>query len=333
MLSAPKRPVSIFIFLFFLVSVNFLVNFFLLKIIFSAEPFLNDDYFVAGRNIYEINKNNNTGKIIIFGSSMGREGIDQEYLLNNNNQRYQVYNLSVSSGKPTDYYLMLKKISKKEEIKLAIVTLEPWAFNKKYTKEYSQSPGARLFSGFLDKTGAWENNFASLFNFYRYSDYFNQIIDRHNLSFWKAEEERKKEVEPWRQYKYPEDKSEDYFIAELQKKENYLEYNDDEYFWREDDNIQLKALKEFFAELEKNNIPSLVINIPVHPLKKEFYGKGLESNYQRAIASVIPLNGKLYDYSSHYEKDCFVDFNHLNEKGRTHLSQEIDNLIRKDYAF
>lgn len=345
MLLLNKRLTSILFFFISLLLASYLVNFVLLKIVFSVHTTINNDHFIAAREIYEINsrKYNDIDKIIIFGSSMSREGIDQDYLMDNGLKLFQIYNISVSSGTPADSYLMLNNIKNKESIKLAIIALAPWQFQKEYTQDFNKSLGAHLFFKpipilFLydknrpEQTWFLKNSVASLFNFYKYNDHLKQLIDYNNLSFWKTEEERIKKPAIWQQYKYSENKPEAYFVNELNKEENYIKYSNGNYHWEIESNIQLKALANFFRELENENIPSIIINMPVNPQKEKFYEKELRGNYKQAVMSVLPSNGEFYDYSSCYNKDYFIDFNHLNEKGRLQLSQELEKIIEKNYA-
>ena len=344
MLLLNRRLASILFFFILLLLANCLVNFLLLKIVFSVHTTINHDHFIAAREIYEINSReyNNVDKIIIFGSSMSREGIDQDYLMENDLKQFQVYNISVSGGTPTDYYLMLNNIKNKEKIKLAVVTLAPWQFQKEYTQEFSKSVGAHLFfkpipifslrEDRFEQMWFLRNSVASLFNFYKYNDYLNQIIDHKSLSFWKTKEERTKKPAVWQQYKYSENKPETYFVNELNNEENYIEYSNDNYHWGIESNIQIKALANFFRELENENIPSIIINAPVNPQKEKLYETGLRENYKQAVTSILPSNGEFYDYSLYYDKAYFIDFNHLNAMGRLHFSQELERIIEKNHA-
>jgi len=317
------------------------VGIFLVNIVLSDES-VNDDYIVAAKIVRQIN-NDPSDKIIIFGSSMGREGLDQQYIQNQLNG-VKVYNLSVSSGKPSDFYLMLARIRLNNRIKLVVITLSPWIFQKKYTDDVIS--GNDVFTNlffnpfkigdiarFRELKSDWfiDSTISSFNPFYRYNSYFRKIIDQNQLSFWRRPSERSKAT-PWEQYAYRESKPESYFVDELGKDANYAEYKNDNFYWDAGKNIQITALRKLTNELFKNNILTLAIDMPVNPYKEKLYDNGLIENYRASIK--LPLTGsKYHDFSFVYPKDNFIDFNHLNVSGRARFSQDILVLISRDYGF
>jgi hypothetical protein len=329
-------------FLYFFISlllISWLINSFSLKFLFSSNS-IDNDYFVALKNIYYLNLDKKQNKIIILGSSMSREGIDQEYISNRLNH-IKVYNLSVSSGKPTDFYLILNNIKNIKKINLVIITLAPWMFQNKYTQEINDDTGLHLFFKpvpvlklFSNIQPSWflKNTLSSIWGFYGYNDFLNQTVDHQNLSFWKTKEERTK-PDVWQQYKYKEGQPESYFLSIIQNREKPEERFNANYNWDEEKNIQYKALKELLYQLQSKKIPTLIVSMPLNPYIDEVYEDGIEEQYEILLDSISSSNIKVYNYSRDYSKDMFIDFYHLNKEGRDVFSQELYKIIEENYGF
>lgn len=337
----PSGGAQIALIIVSLLLMNWFIGSFLMDAVLSDES-VNDDYIMAEKMIRAIN-NDDSEKILIFGSSMAREGIDQREI----EKRLgwvKVYNLSISSGKPSDFYLMLSKIRSKEKIKLAVFAFSPWMIQKKYTDDVVSGkdpftnlmfdsvalaaimPASILRSGWFAKSAL-----TSLIPFHRHVKYFRNIFDQNDLSFWKKPDERVK-AEAWRQYNYWENKPESYFAEELGKESNHAEYSVGNCYWDGNENIQIRAWRKTISGLADRKIPVLAIDMPVNPYKKFLYEDGLAGRFQ-AIFGSVPDGARFSDMSSVYPKENFIDFNHLNAGGRERFSNDLLAVFKKDYGF
>lgn len=187
---------------------------------------IEDDYLIALQKIDRINKNNNHDQIIIFGSSMSREGIDDGYLKETLDNQ-QIYNLSISSGKPSDFFFLFERIKNKQKINLVVINLSQWMFQKKFSDDVENGKDLSTKRFFLPKIALkfinldvsnikWfmEYTISSTMVSLRYNDYIKKIIDHNNLSFWKIPEERDFPVIS-SQYRYSHNKPEKYFLDYL----------------------------------------------------------------------------------------------------------------------
>jgi len=317
---------------------SFLIDFF------CQSRTIDNDYVLAVQELHRLNSDSQD-KIVIFGSSMGREGIDSQYLQGTiGEDKVSVYNFSISSGKPSDFYLIYRQITEKEKIKLVVLTISPWAFEKMYTGNIKTGvdvftnlafKSAPIFEimGRSDINALWflRESVISAVPLYKYNEYFQKILDQKNLSFWKLPQERAK-LESWRQYRYPENKPEEYFIEELKKEKNYEEYRNANYDWAEERNIQLKALGLLVSGLKKQSIPILVCDMPVNPYKQAFYEEGLIEGYSAAVRLALGQS-RFTDFSFAYPKEDFVDFNHLNSQGRERFSWDLADILKNSYGF
>lgn len=317
---------------------SFLIDFF------CQSRTIDNDYVLAIQELHRLNSDIRD-KIVIFGSSMGREGIDSQYLQQTiGEDKVSVYNFSISSGKPSDFYLIYRQITEKEKIKLVVLTISPWAFEKMYTGNIKT--GVDVFTnlafkptpifeimGWPDTGTLWflRESVISAVPIYKYNEYFQKIIDQKNLSFWKQPQEKAK-LESWRQYRYPENKPEEYFIEELKKEKNYEEYRNINYDWEPGENLQIRALVRLIRGLEEKAIPVLVVDMPVNPYKQAFYEEGLVESYSAAVRLALGQS-RFTDFSFTYPKEDFVDFNHLNSRGRERFSQDLADILKNSYGF
>lgn len=332
---------------FFIFSTTFLILVLLIEIFSShivySYHLIDDYYYVANQKLRQLNESEKSDKILVFGSSMSREGIDPE-ILTKDLSAFDVFKFSVTRGKPMDFYLMWRNIreEKREEAKLVIISLSPWMFSKKLTLHTEQEEGTRVFfksSAILALYGreAWNldwfarQSVASVSSFYRYGDYIDQMLDHKNLSLWKFKGERAIAKAP-PEYRYSENKPESYFLEQLQNKENLRIYSLSNYTWDIKENIQMRALQQLLHELQQKQIPVLVMDMAVNPYRKQLYESGLEEAYKQFVESAVSSYGKLYDFSSSYDKENFIDFSHLNPKGRQQFSEDLREIIVEDYA-
>jgi hypothetical protein len=338
-----SRSKSFFIFSASFLLLALLVDLFSSRIVYSY-PLIDDYYYAANQKLHQLNLSDPSDKILILGSSMSREGIDPEILVKDLGP-LEIFKFSISKGKPTDFYLIWNKIEeeKREEMKLVIVSLSPWMFAKKLTAQVDEQPGTRVFFdpqavitlyGKETRNLDWfpRQTIASMSSFYRYGDYIEQMIDHKKLSFWKDSTERAIAKAP-PEYRYSKNQPQSYFAEELQNKENYRIYSRGNYNWDAERNVQIRALQYLLAELEQEKIPVMVLDMAVHPYRKHFYESGLEEEYKQLVQSVIPSHARFYDFSSSYEKESFIDFSHLNQKGRQQFSEDLREILEENYAF
>jgi hypothetical protein len=328
------------ILMFILIANYFIGAFFVL--LFNKSQTIDDDYAIAMQKLYLLNSDNKE-KIIFFGSSMSREGLNLHYF-KEEFQDYRVYNFSISSGKPSDFYFIYNKIKDKKKVKFIIITTSPWIFQKKYTEDINSGndPFTTLIFdpivvanvvNLRDVNFSWyiKESIFSMIPFYQYNDYLKKIIDHRNMSLWKTKEERM-QPQPITIYRYSENKPESYFLEELGKEKNYHEYSSINYCWDNTKNIQIKSLNLLLSKINHNLTSVAIIDMPVNPNKLAFYDEELSSNYLE-IMNNLSQTAKFFDLSAQYSADNFIDFNHLNEKGRNSFSYDLRNLIKDNYGF
>jgi len=302
---------------------------------------IDNDYAIAIQDLCLINEDD-ASKVVFFGSSMAREGIDRRYL-EDEFKGYRFYNFSFSSGKPSDFYFIFSKIKQKENIKLAVITISPWVFQKRYTDDLTRGTDvftSLLFDPFVfyriadwrdtDRSWLLRQSIFYVMPLYRYGDYLHKIFDHQNISFWKTKSERAV-AETWIPYKYWENKPESYFAEELGKESNYEEYRNSNYYWDKNQNIQMKSLEILVREMEEKSIPVIIVDMPVNPYKQNIYEDGLVSNYVAGIDLLAPRS-RFVDYSFVYSRGNFIDFNHLNADGRFRFSRDLRELIKNEYG-
>ena len=324
--------------IFFLFS---LVDWILGEVIYHYN-YIDDDNFVAIQRIRKFNESDNKNKIAIFGSSMSREGINEPYL-SASFPGSEIYNFSVSSGVPDESFLMASQLKNIENAKLAIICILPWMFQKRYsgsivdrsdvTTNIFFSPLAFLkivpigninLNWFLGKT------FYSFFNILKYNDFLKQIADHNDLSFWKPKNERLMPV-VWPEYRYIESYKEDYFTQSINDPAIKSRFDSD-YYWRVGDSVQMRALEAIIKLFEEKGVKVLVIDMPINLHIKELYGKDTETDFAAAIAAVVPASD-FFEANFLYDKSKFIDFDHLNYKGRELFTSELIKKITTLHVF
>jgi len=305
-------------------------------IVYSADLIPND-YSEVQKELQRLNRETQQPKLVIFGSSMAREAIDQYYLKEQLGD-FSIFKFAVSGGAPTDFYFLWSAARGREDIDIAVIPLSPWMFQKKNSHEIEQREGTGFFATPLSMARLYGPNasqatrfvkqgLTSPWDFYKFEAYLLDFVDRHNISFWKAQEQRA--TAAWKPFQYSINKPDAYFTKELKKGGNYSDYDSSNYDWNTQENVQLRAFTLLIAELQKNNTLVILVDMPVHPLKKEFYDEELERDYTAALSHIVGAETLVYDYSATYEKENFIDFNHLNASGRDLFTKELSELIKK----
>lgn len=302
--------------------------------------FIDDDNLAVVQKMEKINQGQSAEKIIIFGSSMSREGIDVDYL-KKELSRDEIYNLSMSNGKPSDFYLLFSRIKDKAGIKLAVINISQWMMQKKYSDEFNngKDANANLFflpaaaariCGFKNFNLAWfsKRTFVSFFPSLKYNSYLKRIIDHHNLSFWKLPSE-KDALAVYSEYKYSANLPESYFVGQLKDENRKKDYSAGNYYWSEDDSVQTKSLGILLRELKKNNIPTMIVDAPVNPKIKELYHDGTQEKFLATVESLRRPSQNFYEMAFSYPKEDFIDFDHLNAAGRSVFSRDLAGLIKE----
>ncbi|MFA6375900.1 MAG: hypothetical protein WCX69_00665 [Candidatus Paceibacterota bacterium] len=297
--------------------------------------YIDNDNFVAIQRINKFNDSKSKNKIIILGSSMSREGVDEKYLADQI-VGSEIYNFSISSGKPSDFFLIASQLNGVKTARLAIICISPWMFQKNYTDSIlnKNDPVTNLFFNpqailkiiplrWQDSSWFLGRSVYSFFNVLKYNDYLKQILDHSNLSFWKTKDELTLPA-IWNQYGYTKNYSEDYFAAAIKDSTIKSRFGGD-YYWNSDDSVQMRALAAVTSQLREQGVKILVIDMPVNPYIKKLYDKNTEADFAAAMATMIPRQD-FYEEAFLYGKSKFIDFDHLNYKGRTLFSI---NLARK----
>jgi len=325
-----ERFKKIGIFVLFALA-TYVVSFFAIKDI----TIVNDDFSAALATIDAINRDQ-SDKVIIFGSSMGREGIDQKFI-ESELKNTKIYNLSISSGRPSDFYLLWHRIKNRDRIKLVLLTLSPWVFEKQYTKDIvsGNDPTTRIF---FDQTALAEIIPAEKRSLWWLDaqitvlampwtgrsfdgkDIFDYIVNSFDSSFPKP---------AWQQYQYSENKPELYFSGIIADKAIWEEYGVSNFDWDAQANLQLKSLAKISESFDYEKIDFLIVGMPVNPVIKKLYGAGMEDEYRRAVIGSVGGKADFLDFSSQYGKENFIDINHLNRQGREAFSRDLLLLFRK----
>lgn len=95
----------------------------------------------------------------------------------------------------------------------------------------------------------------------------------------------------------------------------------------------MRALKGFLSELDNQKIKVILIDSPINPYIKDLYDPEAENNFINTIKDCLNPYQKIYELAFKYPKSDFIDFNHLNHKGRRSFSEDLTEIIKENDVF
>lgn len=297
---------------------------------FYSVPARDDALFLEAQ-IRRISKSNSQKIIFLVGSSQTREAFDMADINNAFKENKTIfYNLGISGGQPIDLFMIKNKLLNKNPYMIIYMSsindfYVKYGFNK---MKYYFSPNVIPYLFKYVNIETISNHIGDLGNsffgesllLYKYKNSLTKI-------FCKALMDRTGIVNdnPISRIAYYEDMTRPYFLEEIKKADG------ERFGINETTRLNMVLFELCARDFVSRGIKFLVFDAPNHPLLKETYKRELDEQYRSLILNMAEKDGFIYLNSellpSFMEND-FVDFNHLNAKGRKKLTKFLEGYIK-----
>lgn len=295
-----------------------------------------DDALRVEAQLKLLSVNDKNIRVFLIGSSQTREDFDTDYL----NKYFSRANVNfcnfgiAGTASPIDMFMLKDKLSNKKPVFIFYMPYIESFYMDKYDFstmvnyfEPSILPYFLRYEGFKDivaQRGYFIDSFlGKIFLFYRYRESFVRILYtaiNYHISGNKISE-------PLR-YAHQENRPKSYFIEEIKKAGGN----------RYKTNSCLELNKVLFCLFAKDiiskGIKLIVLDGPTHPLFKECYRKEINYEYNDFLRRQSLGLGFIYLDSNNlpkFNETEFIDFTHLNEKGRTKFNNFIAQFLSSNY--
>ncbi len=265
--------------------------------------------------------------VFLIGSSQVREDFDLEYLNRElGKENTTVYNLGVYGATPIEIFMLKDDLLEKRPDIIIYVAFAgtfyddyndndfrrmKYYFDPAILPYFSKYFGTRML---LSQRGALIDSLLGGFSpLYKYRD----SIGRSILAAVQHHTRIKNWTEP-RPYIYEENKPERYFLDEIKKA------NGKRFVPRPYTEMSRELFVLFADDVVSNGVKLIYIDGPTHPLCKKLYGREIDTAYNSFISDQADKIGFVYLAESdlpRFTEEEFIDFTHLNEKGRVKFSQ------------
>ncbi|MCB4790813.1 MAG: hypothetical protein LHV68_02895 [Elusimicrobia bacterium] len=270
-------------------------------------------------------------RLLIAGSSQAREGLDIDEINKTlKTINYSAYNLGISGdGHPLEMFMLANKmISRKPSVIIYMPFIASFYGEYDYSKmKYYFSPNILpFFYKYLGLRQLYrlrlylrEDLLGELSVLYKYRDSIKPIF-RNMLKHY-----LKKEIRTGPQkFAYTKNMPETYFtetICNVKAKFKPGEVTE----------LDKEVFEKFAEKVVSNNIKLIVIDGPANPLIKKCYDNSLDALYSGFISEESQKVGFTYIQEKElpkFNEDEFIDFSHLNAKGREKFTSYLGNYLK-----
>lgn len=325
------------VFLVMAIQISFQITPALQRFLYTySEPFHSDPLRISYlREQAKIqNEQDDNTHIHLVGTSQTREGFDTDIM----NERFTgegvtIHNLGAAAYSAMDFYMDVDSIIASNP-DLIVYTPYVGTFYLDYDfsrlRFYFNINSITLLNDMLGYEVLIKNKRAILDSYLSYLLYFYKHREGVKAVFFNAVKHlvfNLGETHEVKLFNYTDNFPPEYF------EQQYAKHEGNKFYLSRFTPVEKEAFRRAMAKLKAHNIPVLVMDAPGNPLIANTYQPEVRIDYDNFLQQEVVERGipflPLSDIPQ-FDKDDFIDFTHLNSRGRARLSEFLAGYLKEN---